>query len=85
MYIPCLHFLSHIHVIVLTTPGYMYKSNHSPEDGGSKHFWNVGLILSDYTVQHATRQLSSHLSPWEPEISQNIMVFENSEVCAIVL
>jgi hypothetical protein len=31
-----------------------------PDDGGSKHLWNFGKILSDYTVQHSRRQTSSN-------------------------
>jgi hypothetical protein len=25
---------------------------HRPDDGGSKHLWNVGKLLPDYTAQH---------------------------------
>jgi hypothetical protein len=32
---------------------------HRPDDGGSKHLWNVGKLLPDYTAQHPRRQLSS--------------------------
>jgi hypothetical protein len=24
---------------------------HDPDDGGSKHFWNIGRHLSEYTAQ----------------------------------
>jgi hypothetical protein len=30
-----------------------------PQDGGSKHLWNVGQFLPDYTAQHPRRQSSS--------------------------
>jgi hypothetical protein len=40
-----------------------------PDDGSSKHLWNVCQLLLDYTVQQPARQLSLYLSPWEPEIS----------------
>jgi hypothetical protein len=40
-----------------------------PEDGGSKFFRNNGSYLSNYTVSHPTRQLSSHCPLYEPEIS----------------
>jgi hypothetical protein len=39
-----------------------------PDDGGSKHLWNVGKLLPDYTVLQPRRQLSSYLPLWEPEI-----------------
>jgi hypothetical protein len=28
-----------------------------PDDGGSKHLWNVGLVLRDYTAQYPRRLL----------------------------
>jgi hypothetical protein len=31
----------------------------------SKHPWNVGKLLPDYTVQHPRRQPSSYSPPWE--------------------
>jgi hypothetical protein len=31
----------------------------APEDGGSKHLWNVGKLLPDYTAQQPRRQPSS--------------------------
>jgi hypothetical protein len=33
--------------------------HHRPDDGGSKHLWNVGKVLPDYTAQHSKRQPSS--------------------------
>jgi hypothetical protein len=27
-----------------------------PDDGGSKHVWNVGKLIPDYTTQQARRQ-----------------------------
>jgi hypothetical protein len=33
------------------------------EDGGSKHQWNVGKLLPDYTALHLRRQPSSHIPP----------------------
>jgi hypothetical protein len=45
------------------------------DDGGSKHFWNVGHYLPDYTVQHPRRQPSSYSSPWEPKILPSFDVF----------
>jgi hypothetical protein len=32
----------------------------SPDDGGSKHLWNVGKILPDYTTQKPRRRPSSY-------------------------
>jgi hypothetical protein len=43
--------------------------HHGPDDGGSKHLWNVVKLLPDYTVQQPRRQQSSYLPPWEPKIS----------------
>jgi hypothetical protein len=39
-----------------------------PDDEGSKHLWNVGKLLPDYTAQHPRRQPSSYSLPWEPQI-----------------
>jgi hypothetical protein len=39
------------------------------DDGGSKHLWNVGKLLPDYTAQHPRLQSSSYSPPWEPETS----------------
>jgi hypothetical protein len=33
-------------------------SSHRPDDGGSKHLWNVGIRPPDYTVQQPKRQPS---------------------------
>jgi hypothetical protein len=33
---------------------------HRPDDGGSKHLWNVGKLLPDYTVLQPRRQPSSY-------------------------
>jgi hypothetical protein len=35
--------------------------NHDPrpDDGGSKHLWNVGKLLPDYTAQHPRRHTRS--------------------------
>jgi hypothetical protein len=41
----------------------------SPDDEGSKHLWNVGKILVDYTAQLPGRQSSSYSPPWEHQIS----------------
>jgi hypothetical protein len=42
-----------------------------PDDGGSKHLWNVGKHLPDYTAQQTKRQPSSYSPSREPEISQS--------------
>jgi hypothetical protein len=45
-----------------------------PDDGGSKHLWNVGQFLPDYAAQQPRRQSSSFSLPWEPETSSAICV-----------
>jgi hypothetical protein len=40
-----------------------------PPLSGSKHLWNVGQFLPDFTVHYPRRQSSLYMSPWEPEIS----------------
>jgi hypothetical protein len=44
--------------------------SHCPDDGGSKHLWNVSQFLQDYTVQHPKRQLFSfkQLSEFEGQV-----------------
>jgi hypothetical protein len=44
--------------------------SHHPDDEGSKHLWNIGKFVRDYTPQHPRRQLFPYSPPWEPEISQ---------------
>jgi hypothetical protein len=44
-----------------------YCLHHRPDDGGeggSKHLWNVGKLLSDYTAQQPRRQPSSFSQPY---------------------
>jgi hypothetical protein len=36
-----------------------YCLHHLPDEGGSKHLWNVGQYLPDYMAQHPKSQLSS--------------------------
>jgi hypothetical protein len=41
-----------------------------PDDGGSKHLWNVSKLLPDYTAQLPI------LAAWEPQIShEELRVF----------
>jgi hypothetical protein len=47
----------------------------NPDDGGSKHLWNVGKFLPDYTEQQPRRWSSSYWPPWEPEISQILFIY----------
>jgi hypothetical protein len=47
-----------------------YCLHHQSDDCGSKHLWNVGKLLSDYTAQQPSRQPTSYSPPWQPEISQ---------------
>jgi hypothetical protein len=46
-----------------------------PDDGNSKHLWNVGIHLPHYTEQYPRKQPSSYSSPWNPEISPNSCLF----------
>jgi hypothetical protein len=55
---------------------------HCPDDGGSKNLWNVSKLLPDYTVQQCRIQPSSYSLPWEPDISQQIMVHRKSSCCS---
>jgi hypothetical protein len=36
-----------------------YHQDYRSDDGGSKHLWNVGKLLIDYTAQKPRRQSSS--------------------------
>jgi hypothetical protein len=49
-----------------------FRGAHNPDDGGSKHLWNVGQFLPDYTAQHPRRQPSSFSPPWEPGITPDL-------------
>jgi hypothetical protein len=42
---------------------------HYPDDGGSKHLWNISERLQDCVVQKSRRQSSSYSLLWEPKIS----------------
>jgi hypothetical protein len=44
---------------------------HRPDDGGSRHLWNVGLLQRDHMALCPTKLSSSYWPPWESEISQN--------------
>jgi hypothetical protein len=39
-----------------------------PDDGGSKHLWNVDKLLPDYTTQQPRTQSSSYSPPQKPQI-----------------
>jgi hypothetical protein len=54
---------------------YRHFTTYRPDDGGSKHLWNVGKLLPDYTAQHPRRHSFSYLPPWEPEILPNVIFF----------
>jgi hypothetical protein len=53
--------------------GANWLHHHLPDDGGSTHLWNVGLLL-DYTALYPRRLSSSYPLPWEPEIAQFLVV-----------
>jgi hypothetical protein len=40
----------------------------SPDNGGSKHLWNVGKLLPDYTALQPKWHPSSYPTQWKPEI-----------------
>jgi hypothetical protein len=48
----------------------LFHQGDDDDDGGSKHLWNVGEFLPDYTAQHPRRQSPLYSSPREPEISR---------------
>jgi hypothetical protein len=50
-----------------------------PDDGGSKHLWNVGKLLPDYTAQQPRRQPSSRYT--EARTSTNTSVWRFSYTC----
>jgi hypothetical protein len=55
--------------------------HHRPDDGGSKHLWNVsiGLLLPGYTAHHSKTRSSSNSPPFvEPETRWFIAVFIRS-------
>jgi hypothetical protein len=35
------------------------RAMNSPDDGGSKHLWDVGKLIPDHTAQHPRRESSS--------------------------
>jgi hypothetical protein len=47
-----------------------HQGDQNPDNGGSTHLWNVGLLQPDYTALNTIRLSCSYSSPWEPEISQ---------------
>jgi hypothetical protein len=57
----------------LFPPSYI---THRPEDAGSKNFWNVVKLLTDYTMQHPKRQSCSYSPKLELDISA-IMIQSN--------
>jgi hypothetical protein len=57
---------------------------HRPDNGDSKHLWNVSKFLPDYTAQQPRRQSSSYSPPWEPEISLTLeSVSENTKMVCV--
>jgi hypothetical protein len=47
---------------------YCLQRQDYPDDGGSKHLWNVSQFPPGYLAQHHRRQSSSYSPPWEREI-----------------
>jgi hypothetical protein len=54
-----------------------------PDDGGSKHLWNVDKLLWDYMSQ-LRRQTSSYPSLWEPQISLCIANSKTLSSCTFI-
>jgi hypothetical protein len=52
-----------------------HQGVHSPDDGGSKHIWNVGKRLPVYTTQQPGRQSTSLLSFPQIKLSVNIITY----------
>jgi hypothetical protein len=50
-----------------------------PDDGGSKHFWNIGKIPLGYTVRQPRRHWSSYSSSQEPQISHDLLLPDRAE------
>jgi hypothetical protein len=57
------------------TKGVAWGATHRPDDGGSKHLWNVCQFLRDDTAQHFRRRSSSYSPPWKLEISPKPLSF----------
>jgi hypothetical protein len=53
------YFKVHMFFIVTIRPSRNYIDVHRPDDGGSKHLWNVSKYLPDYTAQQPTTQSPS--------------------------
>jgi len=50
---------------VHTLPSYFFKISEDPEDGGSMHLWNIGVLPRHYAVSHLRRpQLLLQLCFW---------------------
>jgi hypothetical protein len=47
----------------------LHQGDNRPDDGGSKHLWNVGKFLPDYTALQSRRQQSSSLHVWLSSVS----------------
>jgi hypothetical protein len=50
------------------------RLTYRPDDGGSKHLWNVGKLIPVYKAQHPGRQPSSYTPPWQPQAIQKNML-----------
>jgi hypothetical protein len=56
---PNYEWTTHMHTPDMTDVGKILGSHSSIDDEGSKHVWNVGILLPDYTAQQPRRQSSS--------------------------
>jgi hypothetical protein len=57
-------------VVVRRFRGACCHHHHRSNEEGSKHLWNVGKLLPDFTAQEPRRQPFSYSPPLEPGISQ---------------
>jgi hypothetical protein len=48
-----------------------HQGDDCPDGEGSMYFWNVSLLLWDYTGLYPRRLSSSYYPLWEPEVSNN--------------
>jgi hypothetical protein len=63
----------------------LYRQDDESYDEGSTHFWNVGLLLRDYTALYPIRLSSSYSPPWELEIWWNKISFAQQLILAYIL
>jgi hypothetical protein len=67
--------------------GATYCLYHCPDDGGSKHLWNIGQLLPDCIAQHSRRQWSLYSSLWELQCLLNKLKSncKKQKTCVVLL